>query len=51
MEILTTKDVAYMLSFAPKTIRRWMRTGYLPGRKHNGRWIITEKEIWERLLA
>lgn len=51
MKTLTTTDVALRLSFTPKTIRRWMETGYLPGTKINGRWYTTESELQARLQS
>ena len=38
--LLTTSDVATMLSTTPAEIRRWIRTGQLRGRQIDGRWRV-----------
>lgn len=48
--LLTKQDLAIRYQVTEKTIRRWIRTGYLPrGRWIQGpRWSATDIHQWEK---
>ena len=43
--ILTIEETAYILAVTPKTVRKWLRQGLIPGKKLGGRWRIHEAEL------
>jgi excisionase family DNA binding protein len=46
MEGLTPyKDVAKRLDRHPQTILKWLRDGYLPGRKIGKAWYVAESDL------
>lgn len=44
-ELYTVEQVAEMLSVTSRTIRNYLRSGILKGRKLGGQWRFTEEEI------
>ncbi|MBI4063506.1 MAG: helix-turn-helix domain-containing protein [Elusimicrobia bacterium] len=48
--LLTVKEVAQILQFAPYTIRRWIRMGKLPAVRFSQKTIRVEAEFIDRLI-
>lgn len=48
--MLTKQDLAIRYQVSEKTIRRWIRTGYLPRGRwiHGPRWSATQIHAWEK---
>lgn len=44
-ELLTTEQAAAERGVAPKTIRRWIRTGELRAERHGKRWRIRREAL------
>lgn len=52
LKLYTVDELAALMGIRPKTIREYLKTGKLHGRKMAGRWYITEDAIaayFERL--
>lgn len=49
IKLYSTKELAEMFGKDVETIRRWVRSGYLPARKIGGSYYI-EEEILKRVL-
>jgi transposase len=48
--MLTKQDLAIRYQVSEKTIRRWIRTGYLPRGRwiHGPRWSAKQIQQWEK---
>jgi len=40
-------QIAQVLEVSQRTVRRWIKAGYLPARMMGGSWTITTKELDE----
>jgi len=44
-DILNIKETADLLRTTPKTLRKWVRTGKIPGKRVGGRWLFHKTVI------
>lgn len=49
MDILTVKEVAELFGVHPETVRNWLRSGRLEGRRVGWKWFIVREDV-DRLL-
>ena len=45
LDFLTIPDVAALLPFSEKTVRRMVKAGELPAAKIRGKWVLRRRDI------
>jgi excisionase family DNA binding protein len=49
-QLMTTREVAELLRLSPRTVRRLLRRGALPGVQVGRQWRVVARELDARLL-